>query len=71
MLTRGTDIDAPLAPAAGAGAAAEPSPEVVEMLTAMGFTSAQAKKALRETVSILDAAAHHAHTNLCNPGRRR
>ncbi|KIP02239.1 hypothetical protein PHLGIDRAFT_32271 [Phlebiopsis gigantea 11061_1 CR5-6] len=42
------DIDAPLTPA-GSGAAAPPAPEVVEMLTAMGFTPAQATKALRET----------------------
>lgn len=42
------DIDAPIQTSAPSGAA-EPSPEVVELISAMGFTSAQAKKALRET----------------------
>lgn len=45
------DIDAPLElPRASTGAAgAQADPESVVMLTSMGFTEAQAKKALRET----------------------
>lgn len=52
-----TDIDTPIdfgaAAAGGASAASsgpEPSAEQVSMLADMGFSSAQAKKALRETV---------------------
>lgn len=46
------DIDAPIQPAAGAGGgAAEPAEEQIVMLSEMGFTPAQARKALRETVS--------------------
>jgi hypothetical protein len=37
----------------GGGGAPEPSAEQVEMLTEMGFTPAQARKALRETVRLL------------------
>jgi len=47
------DIDSPIqlsAPAAG-NAGFEPDPDQVAMLSDMGFTSAQARKALRETVS--------------------
>jgi hypothetical protein len=44
------DIDAPIQLTAAPGGGAEPSAEQVELLGAMGFTSAQAKKALRETV---------------------
>ncbi|KAL1706044.1 hypothetical protein EV121DRAFT_257779 [Schizophyllum commune] len=43
------DIDDPIQPSGGAGGAAEPSAEQVAMLADMGFTPAQAKKALRET----------------------
>ncbi|VDC03208.1 unnamed protein product [Peniophora sp. CBMAI 1063] len=44
------DIDAPIQlPGAGARAGPEPSAEQVAMLADMGFTSAQASKALRET----------------------
>ncbi|KAI8969677.1 ubiquitinyl hydrolase [Trametes punicea] len=44
------DIDAPIQPAAsGGGGAPEPSAEQVSMLADMGFTPAQARKALRET----------------------
>ncbi|KAI0686470.1 ubiquitinyl hydrolase [Cytidiella melzeri] len=45
------DIDAPiqLASASPAGSAPESAPEVIGMLTDMGFTQAQVKKALRET----------------------
>ncbi|GJE89413.1 ubiquitin carboxyl-terminal hydrolase [Phanerochaete sordida] len=42
------DIDAPIQ-VAGSGGASEPSQEQIELLAAMGFTPAQAKKALRET----------------------
>ncbi|KAJ7632934.1 hypothetical protein FB45DRAFT_913923 [Roridomyces roridus] len=42
------DIDAPLAPQGGS-AASEPSADQIAMLADMGFTSAQARKALRET----------------------
>ena len=50
-----TDIDAPLPSAQGkaANSGPEPSTEQVSMLTDMGFTTAQAKKALRETVSVI------------------
>lgn len=48
------DIDvepaAPSAPAAGGKKGSEPKAEDVEMLMAMGFTPAQAAKALRKTV---------------------
>lgn len=49
------DIDDPIqVPSAGGAASGpEPSAEQVAMLADMGFTSAQAKKALRETVSHL------------------
>ena len=43
------DIDAPLQ-FSSTGSAPEPDPGVVAMLQDMGFSSAQAKKALRETV---------------------
>lgn len=45
------DIDAPL-PAAGAAPAAanEPTEEQISMIVDMGFTPAQGRKALRETV---------------------
>ncbi len=53
------DIDAPInlqaASGAGAGAGAggaEPAAEQVAMLADMGFTEKQARKALRETVSV-------------------
>ncbi|KAF9460620.1 ubiquitin carboxyl-terminal hydrolase 14 [Collybia nuda] len=44
------DIDDPIqVPAAGSGGVPEPEPEQVGMLADMGFTPAQARKALRET----------------------
>lgn len=51
---RSTDIDTPLslADAGSQNSVPEPSSEVVGMLTDMGFTSAQVRKALRETVSL-------------------
>jgi len=51
----GVDIDAPLQPPSGgsAGGVSEPDPDQVAMLADMGFTSAQARKALRETVRML------------------
>ena len=46
-----TDIDAPIQPQSGGGSGGpEPSAEQVSMLADMGFTPAQARKALRETV---------------------
>lgn len=53
------DIDDPLSEAglaaaaagAGAGGSGEPSEDQIARITDMGFTAAQAKKALRETVS--------------------
>lgn len=45
------DIDDPIISSGGAPSIPEPSVEQVNMLCDMGFTSAQAKKALRETVS--------------------
>jgi ubiquitin carboxyl-terminal hydrolase 5/13 len=55
------DIDAPfVAPGAAAGGAAggaaQDDPEKIEMLTAMGFTTAQARKALRETGNDMERA---------------
>ena len=47
------DIDSPIqlsSPAAG-NAGFEPDPDQIAMLSDMGFTNAQARKALRETVS--------------------
>ena len=48
-----TDIDSPIqfSAAATGGTGPEPNPEQVAMLADMGFSSAQARKALRETVS--------------------
>lgn len=50
-----SDIDSPIQGGAGTGggasAAPEPPAELVSMLADMGFTSAQARKALRQTVS--------------------
>lgn len=46
-----SDIDDPIISSGGAPSIPEPSVEQVNMLCDMGFTSAQAKKALRETVS--------------------
>lgn len=43
------DIDAPIPSAGGSGGAAEPSQEQITMLSEMGFTPAQARKALRES----------------------
>ena len=46
-----TDIDAPIQPQGSGGSGGpEPSAEQVSMLADMGFTPAQARKALRETV---------------------
>ena len=50
-LTCNIDIDAPIQLSTGGSGSTEPSAEQVELLAAMGFTAAQAKKALRETVS--------------------
>lgn len=48
------DIDAPIVQTAGGGGGggAEPSPEQIGMLAEMGFSPAQARKALRETVRV-------------------
>ncbi|KAF6752100.1 hypothetical protein DFP72DRAFT_968124 [Ephemerocybe angulata] len=43
------DIDDPIVAKTSTGGAAEPSAEMVRMLADMGFTSAQARKALKET----------------------
>lgn len=48
------DIDAPLAPAASQAAPADPG--MISMLQDMGFTSAQASKALRETGGDMERA---------------
>ena len=45
-----TDIDAPIQTPGSGSSAPEPSQEQVAMLADMGFTPAQARKALRETV---------------------
>lgn len=45
------DIDAPIQRSAPAAGGPEPSAEQISALADMGFTSAQARKALRETVS--------------------
>lgn len=44
------DIDAPLELGAASSAGSEPSSESISMLADMGFTPAQARKALKETV---------------------
>jgi hypothetical protein len=55
------DIDVPIQLQAasggggGGGGKAEPNPEQVAMLADMGFTHAQARKALRETVRPFDS----------------
>ena len=47
------DIDDPIVQTArGGGGGAEPSPEQIGMLAEMGFSPAQARKALRETVRV-------------------
>jgi Isopeptidase T len=46
------DIDSPIQSTASKSSP-EPSPEQIGMLADMGFTPAQAKKALKETVSRL------------------
>jgi hypothetical protein len=48
------DIDAPIVQTTRGGGA-EPSPEQIYLLADMGFSPAQAKKALRETVCGLNA----------------
>lgn len=47
------DIDDPIQSGGAATSGPEPSAETIGMLADMGFTSAQAKKALRETVSFV------------------
>lgn len=49
-LTHVPDIDAPIQTGGGASSGPEPSAEQVSMLADMGFTAAQARKALKETV---------------------
>ena len=44
------DIDAPIVQAASRSSGPDPSPEQIGMLADMGFSPAQARKALRETV---------------------
>ena len=46
------DIDDPIPTSSAGAAGSEPSEEQIGMLSDMGFTSLQAKKALRETVRI-------------------
>ena len=47
------DIDDPIVQTErGGGGGAEPSPEQIGMLAEMGFSPAQARKALRETVRV-------------------
>ncbi|CAK9781692.1 ubiquitinyl hydrolase [Cutaneotrichosporon oleaginosum] len=50
------DIDTPIKPAGTAASGPEPSAEQISMLSEMGFTPAQARKALRETGGSADAA---------------
>ncbi len=52
LIPRFSDIDAPFQ-LSGTSAGPEPLPEQINMLADMGFTHAQAAKALRETVSSL------------------
>jgi hypothetical protein len=44
------DIDGPIQAASHSETGPEPSPDQISLLTDMGFTTAQARKALRETV---------------------
>jgi ubiquitin carboxyl-terminal hydrolase 5/13 len=55
-LTDVSDIDSPIQTTGSS--APEPSAEQVSMLADMGFTTGQAKKALRETVRFLRIALH-------------
>ncbi|PBK81751.1 ubiquitinyl hydrolase [Armillaria gallica] len=50
------DIDDPIQPTSSSAAAFEPSPDQVSMLSDMGFTPAQARKALRETAGNAERA---------------
>lgn len=64
LLTSVLDIDAPIPAQSGGGAAAaapEPTPDQIAMLSDMGFTPAQARKALRETVIHLATFSFPAH----------
>ena len=63
------DIDAPIQQA-GSSSSSEPSVEQVSMLADMGFSTAQAKKALRETVSV-DPLEQVSHDLIYDIGRRR
>jgi ubiquitin carboxyl-terminal hydrolase 5/13 len=49
LLTQSSDIDTPIPTSAASGP--EPSLEQISMLADMGFTPAQARKALKETVT--------------------
>jgi len=57
-LTSFVDIDTPLQAAGASSAAAgpEPSPDQISMIADMGFSAAQARRALRETVSSVFAS---------------
>ncbi|GMK55843.1 hypothetical protein CspeluHIS016_0208990 [Cutaneotrichosporon spelunceum] len=57
------DIDTPLQPIGGAARGPEPPAEQVLMLSEMGFTPAQARKALRETAGNADAAVEWLFSN--------
>jgi hypothetical protein len=48
------DIDAPIVQTTRGDGGAEPSPEQIGILADMGFSPAQARKALRETVCVLN-----------------
>ena len=47
---RGKDIDSPIQPSGAPAAGVEPDTHQISALVEMGFTAAQARKALRETV---------------------
>ena len=54
------DIDAPIQASGSGSSAPEPAQEQVAMLADMGFTPAQGRKALRETVSPIFPIPPHA-----------
>lgn len=53
-----SDIDEPIQPSSAGGRLPEPDPTQVDFLADMGFAIPQAKKALRETVSVFHKLSH-------------
>ena len=65
------DIDSPIQPSSGSGASSnEPSADQIAMIADMGFSAAQARKALRETVSCTRMALLKANIRTGTPNER-